>query len=137
MVQILAGAKGEGKTKKLLEMANEAGKTSDGHVVFIDDDKRHMYDLHYNIRFVETSSFPMEDHAVLFGFICGILSQDGDIEKIYIDGLNNIVKGMAGDDYVAFVNNLEKLSKEEEVDFIMIISGDKAGLPEGLAPYFI
>ena len=79
----------------------------------------------------------MEDHAVLFGFICGILSQDGDIEKIYIDGLNNIVKGMAGDDYVTFANNLEKLSKEENVDFVMIISGDKAGLPEGLAPYFI
>ena len=137
MVQILAGAKGEGKTKKLLAMANEAGKASDGHVVFIDDDKRHMYDLHYNIRFVETSSFPMEDQTVLFGFICGILSQDGDIEKIYIDGLNNIVKGMAGDDYVTFANNLEKLSKEENVDFVMIIMGDKAGLPEGLAPYFI
>ncbi len=137
MVQILAGAKGEGKTKKLLAMANEAGKTSDGHVVFIDDDKRHMYDLHYNIRFVETSSFPMEDQAVLFGFICGILSQDGDIEKIYIDGINNIVKGMAGEDYITFVKNLEKLSAEENVDFVMIISGDKAALPEALDAYFI
>ena len=118
-------------------MANEAGKTSDGHVVFIDDDKRHMYDLHYNIRFVETSSFPMEDQAVLFGFICGILSQDGDIEKIYIDGINNIVKGMEGEAYLTFVKNLEKLSAEENVDFIMIISGDKAALPEGLDAYFI
>lgn len=137
MVQILAGAKGEGKTKKLLAMANEAGKASDGHVVFIDDDKRHMYDLHYNIRFVETSSFPMEDQTVLFGFICGILSQDGDIEKIFIDGLNNIVKDMAGDEYTKFVKSLEKLSADENVDFIMIISGDKAGLPGELAPYFI
>lgn len=137
MVQILAGAKGEGKTKKLLAMANEAGKVSDGHVVFIDDDKRHMYDLHYNIRFVETSGFSMEDQAVLFGFICGILSQDGDIEKVFIDGLNNIVKGMAGDEYVKFVKNLEKLSADENVDFVMIISGDKAGLPGELAPYFI
>lgn len=137
MVQILAGAKGEGKTKKLLAMANEAGKASDGHVVFIDDDKRHMYDLHYNIRFVETSSFPMEDQTVLFGFICGILSQDGDIEKIFIDGLNNIVKDMAGDEYTKFVKSLEKLSADEKVDFIMIISGDKAGLPGELAPYFI
>lgn len=50
MIQILAGEKGEGKTKRLLEMANEAGKNSKGHVVFIDDDNRHMYDLHYNIR---------------------------------------------------------------------------------------
>ncbi len=137
MVQILAGAKGEGKTKKLLAMANEAGKASDGHVVFIDDDKRHMYDLHYNIRFVETSNFPMEDQAVLLGFICGILSQDGDIEKIFIDGLHNIVKGMTGEDCLKFAKSLEKVSAEENVDFVMIVSGDKAGLPEGLAPYFI
>ena len=137
MIQILAGAKGEGKTKRLLDLANEAGKTSDGHIVFIDDDKRHMYDLHYNIRFVETSDFPMEDHTVLFGFICGILSQDGDIEKIYIDGLNNIVKGLKNEDYSAFIKSLEKLSEIENVDFIMIISGEKSSLPEDIAKYYI
>lgn len=137
MIQILAGAKGEGKTKKLLDLANEAGKTSDGHIVFIDDDKRHMYDLHYNIRFVETSDFPMEDHTVLFGFICGILSQDGDIEKIYIDGLNNIVKGLKNEDYSVFIKSLEKLSETEKVDFVMIISGEKSSLPEDIAKYYI
>lgn len=137
MIQILAGAKGEGKTKRLLDLANEAGKTSDGHIVFIDDDKRHMYDLHYNIRFVETSDFPMEDQAVLFGFICGILSQDGDIEKIYIDGLNNIVKGLGNEDYIEFIKSLEKLSEIENVDFVMIISGEKSKLPEDLAKYYI
>ena len=51
MIQIIAGEKGVGKTKRLIEMANEAGKTSNGHVVFIDDDNRHMYDLHYNNKF--------------------------------------------------------------------------------------
>ena len=137
MIQILAGAKGEGKTKRLLDLANEAGKTSDGHIVFIDDDKRHMYDLHYNIRFVETSDFPMEDQAVFFGFICGILSQDGDIEKIYIDGLNNIVKGLGNEDYIEFIKSLEKLSEIENVDFVMIISGEKSKLPEDLAKYYI
>ena len=90
MIQILAGEKGEGKTKRLIDMANEAGKTSNGHVVFIDDDSRHMYDLHYNIRFVKTN-LKMDDQRILFGFICGILSQDSDIEQIYIDGLHNIV----------------------------------------------
>ena len=92
MIQILAGEKGEGKTKRLIDMANEAGKLSDGHIVFIDDDSRHMYDLHYNIRFVDTTGFIMEDQRIFFGFICGILSQDRDIDKIYIDGLNNIIK---------------------------------------------
>ena len=65
MIQILAGEKGVGKPKRLLEMANEQGKTANGHVVFIDDDNRHMYDLHYGIRFVETSNFKMADHQVV------------------------------------------------------------------------
>lgn len=137
MIQILVGEKGEGKTKRLIDMSNEAGKLSDGHIVFIDDDNRHMYDLHYNIRFVDTTGFVMEDQRIFFGFICGILSQDGDIEKIYIDGLNNIVKYMTDDDLFAFINELEKLSEKANVDFIMTISRNKEKLPEALKSYLI
>ena len=137
MIQILIGEKGEGKTKRLIDMSNEAGKLSDGHIVFIDDDNRHMYDLHYNIRFVDTTGFVMEDQRIFFGFICGILSQDGDIEKIYIDGLNNIIKYMTDDDLFAFINELEKLSAKANVDFTMTISRDKDKLPEALKSYLI
>ncbi|NDO47166.1 hypothetical protein [Clostridium sp. MD294] len=137
MIQILIGEKGEGKTKRLIDMSNEAGKLSDGHIVFIDDDNRHMYDLHYNIRFVDTTGFRMEDQRIFFGFICGILSQDGDIEKIYIDGLNNIVKYMTDDDLFAFINELEKVSEKANVDFIMTISRDKETIPEALKSYLI
>ena len=64
MVQILAGEKGEGKTKKLIAMANEAGKSANGSVVFVDDDNSRMYDLHYSVRFVDTPKFIMEDPQV-------------------------------------------------------------------------
>ncbi len=137
MIQILIGEKGEGKTKRLIDMSNEAGKLSDGHIVFIDDDNRHMYDLHYNIRFVDTTGFVMEDQRIFFGFICGILSQDGDIEKIYIDGLNNIVKYMTDDDLFAFINELERLSEKANVDFIMTISRNKETVPEAIKSYLI
>jgi len=134
MIQIFAGEKGEGKTKRLIEMANEAGKTSKGHVVFIDDDNRHMYDLHYNIRFVKTN-YVMTDQKILFGFICGILSQDNDIEQIYIDGLHNIVKDLKAEDIAEFVKSLEGLSAENNVDFVFIISGNKDTLPEEVKKY--
>lgn len=137
MIQILAGAKGEGKTKKLLQMANDASKVAKGNVVFIDDDSRHMYDLHYNIRFVETSKFVMWDQKVFFGFLCGILSQDSDIEKIFIDGLGNIVKDIDNDSMVEFVHELEKTSADENVDFIMIISSPADTLPDEITKYII
>ena len=136
MIQIIAGEKGEGKTKKLIEMANEAGKTANGHVVFIDDDNRHMYDLHYNIRFVKTN-FVMDDQKIFFGFICGILSQDSDIEQIYIDGLHNIVKNLSADDIAEFVKELEKISADENVDFKLIISSKVDALPEIAKKYTI
>ncbi len=137
MIQILAGGKGEGKSKKLLAMANDAGKVANGHVVFIDDDNRHMYDLHYDIRFVETSGFVMKDLKVLFGFICGILSQDNDIEKIFIDGLHNIVKDIDNDSLTEFIKELEKTSASANVDFVMIISEVAENLPEKAKEYII
>ena len=136
MIQIIAGEKGEGKTKRLLEMANAAGKVANGHVVFIDDDNRHMYDLHYNIRFVKTN-FKMTRQETFFGFICGIVSQDSDIEQIYIDGLHNIISGLDNAGLEAFITLLEKFSVEESVDFTMIISAKVDDLPENAKKYVI
>ena len=136
MIQVIAGQKGEGKTKRLIEMANASGKTANGHIVFIDDDNRHMYDLHYNIRFVKVD-YQMDDQRVLFGFICGIMSQDSDIEHVYIDGLYNIVKGLSNDELEAFLKRVETLSIRENVDFTMIISASADALPAAVQKYII
>ena len=137
MVQILAGEKGEGKTKKLIDMANEAGKAANGCVVFVGDDNSRMYDLHYSVRFVDTPKLIMEDPQVFRGFVCGILSQNSDIEKIYVDGLNHIVDKISDEDFVAFVEELEKTSKEAEMDLIMIISRKTDLLPAEVQKYLI
>lgn len=137
MVKILAGEKGEGKTKKLIDMANAAGKESQGSVVFVDDDSSHMYDLHYSVRFVETPRFIMEDPQVFRGFVCGILSQNSDIETIYIDGLNHIVDKISDTDFVSFIQDLDKTSKETEMDMVMIISRKTDLLPAEVQEYLI
>lgn len=120
MVKILAGEKGEGKTKRMIDMANAAGKEAKGNIVFVDDDNSHMYDLHYSVRFVETPKFIMEDPQVFRGFVCGILSQNSDIETIYIDGLNHIMDRISDADFTAFIQELVKTSKEAEMDMVMI-----------------
>ena len=137
MVKILAGEKGEGKTKKLIAMANEAGKSANGSVVFVDDDNSRMYDLHYSVRFVDTPKFIMEDPQVFRGFVCGILSQNSDIEKIYIDGLNHIVDKVSDADFVKFIEELEKTSAEAETDMIMIISRKQDLLPAEVQKYLV
>ena len=137
MVKILAGEKGEGKTKRMIDMANAAGKEAKGNIVFVDDDNSHMYDLHYSVRFVETPKFIMEDPQVFRGFVCGILSQNSDIETIYIDGLNHIMDRISDADFTAFIQELDKTSKEAEMDMVMIISRKTDARPAEVQQYLI
>ena len=137
MVKILAGEKGEDKTKRMIDMANAAGKEAKGNIVFVDDDNSHMYDLHYSVRFVETPKFIMEDPQVFRGFVCGILSQNSDIETIYIDGLNHIMDRISDADFTAFIQELDKTSKEAEMDMVMIISRKTDALPAEVQQYLI
>ena len=129
MVQILAGEKGEGKTKKLIEMANTAIKDSKGHVVYMDDDNRHIYDLHYDIRFVEVSEFPLANYRELIGFIYGIFSQDSDIEKIFIDGIFKIVQSLNNEDIIKLMSKLKDMSAKYSVDFIISANTLPSDLP--------
>ena len=132
MVKLLAGSKGTGKTKKLIEMANASIKTTDGHIVFIDDDHRRIFDLHYDIRFVETRDYPLDNYKEFIGFLYGILSQDSDIQEIFIDGLHNMLSSIDINGIELLVERLKELSVTASVDFILSVSGAYDALPESL-----
>ena len=111
-------------------MANDAAKTTDGHIVFIDDDDRHIYDLHLDIRLVDTMDFPLSNYREFIGFVCGILSQDSDIKEIFVDGLTNIIRTLDSDSLVRLKAKLEKLSAKHGLDFIMTMNCEPAELPD-------
>ena len=129
MVKFIAGQKGEGKTKRLIEMANEALKTTEGHVVFLEAGRKHIHDLHYNIRFVETSEFPIAKYGEFIGFVCGILSQNSDIREIFVDGLTRIVDSLSDEDLIKLIETLEELSEKHSVEFVIHITCEVATAP--------
>ena len=135
MVQILAGEKGEGKTKILIDLANESVGTSDGDVIYIDDDKRHIYDLNHKIRFVEVSEFPLANYRELIGFIYGIFSQNSDITKVFVDGIFKIVQSLGNEDLIKLVARLDSMSKAYNVDFVLAGNVDPAELPKEVEQY--
>lgn len=92
MIQVFCARRGSGKTKRLIELANQQHGLAKGDSVYIDDDSRPMFQLHHGIRFVDTNEFNVEDCGSFYGMICGIITSNYDIENIYIDGLSNIVK---------------------------------------------
>lgn len=132
MVQFLAGQKGEGKTRKLIDMANQNAKITDGNLVYIDDDMRHTRDVHRDIRFVEAGRGELANYREFIGFVLGILSQNSDIKHIYVDGLNNILEkdAVTDDALIKLKNRLDSLVKTNEVAFTISVHCDPEKLPE-------
>ena len=134
MIRMLYGKKGSGKSKKIVDMANESIKTLKGVSVFIDDDNRLMYDLKRDIRFVNTNEYNINSLDRLYGLICGMMSQNYDIESVFIDGLNNIVKEEISE-MQEFFTSLNKVTEDNKVQVVMIISADAKDMPKFLTKY--
>ena len=134
MIQFIVGPKGSGKTRRVIEMANRATTETKGNIVFIDGDHRRMLELKYQVRFVNVNEFEIEDLNVLYGFLCGIIAGDYDVEQIYIDG---ILEALTGDinNIKSFVDNINKLSDKFNVNFIITLSGSSESLPVFLREY--
>ena len=91
MIQIFCSKRGAGKSKKLIELANERSTMAKGDSVYIDDDGRRMLQLKGKIRFVDTNELGVEDCESFYGLLCGVVSQNYDRENVYVDALSNIV----------------------------------------------
>ncbi len=140
MIQVIAGNKGSGKTKRLLDITNDALKHEHGLIVFIDDDKRYMYDLRHEIRFVDAGEFAGVKGAsadVFLGFISGMLSVNFDITLICVDAFLKLIKGTELKDTQRFFEGLEALSKHSNCSFILNVSCAIEDLPEFVKPYVI
>ena len=85
MIQIISGVKGKGKTKFLIQKANEAVKAANGSVVYLDKNNKHMYELSNRIRLINVGDFPIDTYDAFIGFICGLISQDRDLEHMFFD----------------------------------------------------
>ena len=134
MVKFIVGEKGTGKTKVMIDMANEASKASKGHVVYIDRDNNHIYDLDKSLRFINAGEFQIENLKAFYGFLCGVISQNFDIENIFIDGLK-VISNAEEDCLKGFVENMERLSREFEVNFVVSLSRNPVNVPEFLKAY--
>lgn len=134
MIQVLAGEKGSGKTKKLISIANELVSQSSGHVIYINDSSKIMFDLSSAIRLIDTSQFPISTIDSFEGFISGILSQDYDIETIFIDNLNGILSDDM-DMLLRFFDYMKRMSSLYGVKFVLGLRSANGSLLELDAEY--
>lgn len=135
MIQVFCASKGAGKTKRLIKLANERLYQSKGDSVYIDNMSKNMMHLKMNIRFINTGELGIEDIDSFYGLLCGIISQNYDVENIYIDNLSEIVNLRISESMELF-KRLKEFSQKFKVNlFINIDCNTGERLPDFIKEY--
>ncbi len=133
-MKIVYGPKGTGKTKIAINGANGDVQTAKGHIVFVTDTKRYMYDLKREIRFIDVTDFGVSGEDGLKGFLSGIIAANADNEYVYLDGVARIT-GKELSALESFFAAIEKLENDFSVTFVITCSAAKEELPAFIAKY--
>lgn len=121
MIQLIVGEKGKGKTKILLDKVNSEIKTAHGNIVYLDKSTKHMYELNNKVRLIDVSSFELQSSDEFTGFIYGILSQDHDLEQMYLDSFLKIAQ-VDEANLNALLDKLAQIGEKFQITFVVSIS---------------
>ena len=139
MIKVIYGKKGSGKTKRIIDDANESIKELKGDVLFLDDDNRYMFDLRHEIRFINAGEYGVKSGETFYGFICGLLAQNFDVSLVFVDAflkLTGCAKG--GIENLGWLfDKLNRISSQHAVQFVLSVSGDPQEAPEFIQQYII
>lgn len=129
MVDLIVGNKGKGKTKQLLNKVNKEVQEVAGSIVYLDKSSKHMYELNNKVRLINVCDYLITNSDEFIGFVCGIISQDHDLQQMYFDSFLTIAC-LEGQDIGSIIEKLEKVSEQFSIDFTLCISLDEDSLPE-------
>lgn len=131
MVKFILGAKGSGKTKWLIDNANKDMKEGNGNIAFIDVDDDHIFTLDYNVRLINAMEFNILNVESFYGFLCGIISMDYDLEKIYVDGIYKAMD-LEIKDLEYLLKSLDKLADKYNTQFFINVNYQLKDIPDNL-----
>lgn len=133
MIKLIAGPKGSGKTKRMIDMANEAAAVSEGSVVFLTDTERYMMEISSRARKINMSKFKGEDGSLsieqLLGFVQGILAGNNDIDTLLVDGAHRLCKKAVAEMEDFYKGMIAVAEDKPEVVIIMTVSEERKKLP--------
>ncbi len=130
MIEIICGEKGKGKTKELLGKVNASVASASGSVVYLDKSQKHMYELNNKVRLINVMDYPISNCDEFIGFICGIVSQDNDLEEMYLDSFLTIASVDSENEITYAIEKLDVISEKYKVKFIISVSKNIDDLPE-------
>ena len=137
MVKLIVGRKGTGKTKMMVDAANQASQEKDGSILFIIKDDRLKHDLDREIRMIVMDEFEYVTNIDEYiGFIYGIISSNYDIQVIFIDSILKHAD-ITVRDLPDFLKKLQNISEKYSIDFMVSLSADLEDLDASVRQYEI
>ena len=126
MIKLIVGAKGSGKTKTMIDMINNATKTTSGNIVVIEKSMKLTTEINHAARLLDADEYDINGADMLYGFVAGVLAGNYDITELFIDGILKIVD-----------HNMDEIDKiaGNSVEVVVTVSADQASLPEGIKKY--
>lgn len=128
MITLLVGTRGSGKTKKLLNMLNDALESSPGNVVCVEKQNMLTHQVNYRARLVISDDYGISGFDAFYGFLCGLCAGNHDITDILVDATLRIGSRDVNE-LLSFLKKVNKLSEISDTKFVFTISAEISTLP--------
>lgn len=135
MIELIVGEKGKGKTKMLMGKANNDIKVTGGNIIYLDRNNKHMYELSNRVRLINVPEYNIHSADMFLGFIYGIVSQDHDLDRVFLDNFMSISNIETVEEAEDLIKELAVISEKFEIDFVIGISKKKEDLSDYLKEF--
>ena len=135
MIEFVYGAKGSGKTKKMIDMANAEVGSAKGDILFINDRDKYRVTVDTKIRFINSEDFEIKGEDELYGFISGVIAGNYDVDVVYIDNLLRILEADGPEDISGILEKLDKIQKKQDIKFVLSLSCEESTVPDCVKNY--
>lgn len=129
MLELVLGAKGKGKTKTLVERANNESKVTNGSVIYIDSNNKHMYELSNVIRLICLNEYDVHSKDAFVGFIQGLISSNYSLTHVFLDNFMSLSSTNVSE-LEDILTIMDKISDKYDIDFIISTGADEEDIPD-------
>ena len=136
MVKVIMGLQGHGKTKQIIDLANQAAANENSTAIFIERGNKLTLDISHKVRLVDISSYPITSYERLKAFICGLYSGNYDISDIFVDSLYKVVKSDSVEECENFLAWVNDFCTENNINFTTTISADVNTASDAIKKFF-
>ena len=132
MINVIYGAKGSGKTERIIAKANETVEKSKVCVIYLNDKPEHSKALNAAIRFIDITEYDVKEEKSFVSFVKGLLAGNYDITDVFMDGPAKFT-GKAVDEIEDIFTALDLIGADAKVNFTVTVSAEE--VPDFMKKY--